>query len=184
MERMPLGRRPARLPGRVSSPRAARDRAQAAQWRDPGRCCHQRPGAWCRHRFARRRGNGGLPGKHRVHLAAGGPGRPAAERLARRLCGLQRARGPVHRGASGVFFGQSPEHAHINPDNLEIMVSHLKCAAFELPIRDQERFGSHDTGDLCVPRGGRLPAPLSRRLALDFGHLPCRRCQPARRHQR
>ncbi|HEX9763999.1 MAG TPA: DEAD/DEAH box helicase, partial [Candidatus Acidoferrales bacterium] len=32
------------------------------------------------------------------------------------------------------FFGRSPEHAFINPDNLEILVSHLKCAAFELPL--------------------------------------------------
>ncbi len=47
------------------------------------------------------------------------------------------------------FFGQSPEHAYINPDNLEILVNHLKCAAFELPIRDGEKFGPHDTADLC-----------------------------------
>ncbi len=47
------------------------------------------------------------------------------------------------------FFDRPPEHAHINPDNLEILLSHLKCAAFELPIRDGERFGQHDTGDLC-----------------------------------
>ncbi len=47
------------------------------------------------------------------------------------------------------FFGQSPEHAHINPDNLEILLNHLKCAAFELPIRNNERFGTHDTGDLA-----------------------------------
>ncbi len=47
------------------------------------------------------------------------------------------------------FFGQSPEHAHINPDNLEILVNHLKCAAFELPIRDGEKFGPHDTAELC-----------------------------------
>jgi len=47
------------------------------------------------------------------------------------------------------FFGQSPEHAHINPDNLEILVNHLKCAAFELPVRDGEKFGPHDTKDLC-----------------------------------
>jgi len=40
------------------------------------------------------------------------------------------------------FFGSSPEEAHINADNLEIFLSHLKCAAFELPIRDDERFGS------------------------------------------
>jgi DEAD/DEAH box helicase domain-containing protein len=47
------------------------------------------------------------------------------------------------------FFERPPEHAHINPDNLEILLSHLKCAAFELPIRDGEPFGPHATGDLC-----------------------------------
>ncbi|MBI3666124.1 MAG: DEAD/DEAH box helicase [Acidobacteria bacterium] len=47
------------------------------------------------------------------------------------------------------FFDRSPEHAYINPDNLEILVSHLKCAAFELPIRDGETFGRHPTADLC-----------------------------------
>ena len=47
------------------------------------------------------------------------------------------------------FFGQSPEHAHINPNNLEILLNHVKCAAFELPIRDGEKFGMHDTGELC-----------------------------------
>ncbi len=47
------------------------------------------------------------------------------------------------------FFGRSPEHAYINPDNLEILLAHLKCAAFELPLRDGEKFGSHDTGPMC-----------------------------------
>jgi len=47
------------------------------------------------------------------------------------------------------FFTRSPEHAHINPDNLEIALNHLRCAAFELPIRDDEKFGPHDTGELC-----------------------------------
>ena len=47
------------------------------------------------------------------------------------------------------FFECSPEHAHINPDNLEILINHLKCAAFELPIKDGERFGPHETGELC-----------------------------------
>ena len=31
------------------------------------------------------------------------------------------------------FFGNTPEHAFIQPDNLEILINHLKCAAFELP---------------------------------------------------
>ena len=47
------------------------------------------------------------------------------------------------------FFERPPEHAYINPDNLEILLNHLKCAAFELPIRDGEKFGPHDTGELC-----------------------------------
>jgi DEAD/DEAH box helicase domain-containing protein len=47
------------------------------------------------------------------------------------------------------FFGRSPEEAHINADNLEILLSHLKCAVFELPFRDGEQFGSLDTGKLC-----------------------------------
>jgi DEAD/DEAH box helicase domain-containing protein len=47
------------------------------------------------------------------------------------------------------FFERPPEHAYINPDNLEILLSHLKCAAFELPIRDGELFGQHDTAELC-----------------------------------
>src|SRR5579864_1974287 len=47
------------------------------------------------------------------------------------------------------FFDRSPEHAHINANNLEILVDHLKCAAFELPIREGEKFGSYDTAGLC-----------------------------------
>jgi DEAD/DEAH box helicase domain-containing protein len=47
------------------------------------------------------------------------------------------------------FFGRAPEEAHINASNLEILLSHLKCAAFELPIQDGELFGPHPTGQLC-----------------------------------
>lgn len=47
------------------------------------------------------------------------------------------------------FFGSSPEHAHVNPDNLEILINHVKCAAFELPVKDGERFGPHETGEIC-----------------------------------
>jgi DEAD/DEAH box helicase domain-containing protein len=48
------------------------------------------------------------------------------------------------------FFGRSPEHAYVQPDNLEILVNHLKCAAFELPIAADERFGGEDAGPLCA----------------------------------
>jgi DEAD/DEAH box helicase domain-containing protein len=48
------------------------------------------------------------------------------------------------------FFGRTPEHAFIQPDNLEILINHLKCAAFELPIAPKERFGDVDLPDLCA----------------------------------
>lgn len=47
------------------------------------------------------------------------------------------------------FFESSPEHAQINPDNLEILINHLKCASFELPIKDGELFGRHDSTEMC-----------------------------------
>ncbi|HEV2232835.1 MAG TPA: DEAD/DEAH box helicase [Terriglobia bacterium] len=47
------------------------------------------------------------------------------------------------------FFGHSPEHGYVNPDNLHILLNHLKCAAFELPLREDEKFGGLDLKRLC-----------------------------------
>ena len=47
------------------------------------------------------------------------------------------------------LFDRSPEHAHVNPDNLEILLDHLQCAIFELPMRESEKFGPHDSSELC-----------------------------------
>jgi DEAD/DEAH box helicase domain-containing protein len=52
------------------------------------------------------------------------------------------------------FFGNTPEHAFIQPDNLEILINHLKCAAFELPITPGEKFGDVDLPDLCSRLAG------------------------------
>ena len=41
------------------------------------------------------------------------------------------------------FFDASPERALIDPDNLHILVDHIKCAAFELPFSTSEEFGKH-----------------------------------------
>ena len=41
------------------------------------------------------------------------------------------------------IFETSPEAGRIDPENLLIRVSHIKCAAFELPFRDGETFGPH-----------------------------------------
>lgn len=37
----------------------------------------------------------------------------------------------------------NPECACINPDNILILMDHLKCAAFELPFSEDERFAKH-----------------------------------------
>lgn len=39
------------------------------------------------------------------------------------------------------FFGRSPESAWINPDNLYVLIDHLKCAVFELPFGENDSFG-------------------------------------------
>lgn len=46
------------------------------------------------------------------------------------------------------FFGRNPENGLINPDNLTILYSHMKCAAFELPFEDNERFGVETTQEI------------------------------------
>lgn len=42
------------------------------------------------------------------------------------------------------LFESSPENALINPDNLLILMDHLKCAVFELPFQEDINFGKVD----------------------------------------
>ena len=42
------------------------------------------------------------------------------------------------------FFERRPESALVNPDNLFVLMSHLPCAAFELPFETEEEYGEHD----------------------------------------
>ena len=46
------------------------------------------------------------------------------------------------------FFDASPEHALVNPDNLHILVDHVKCAAFELPFTTGETYGQVDVQEV------------------------------------
>ena len=46
------------------------------------------------------------------------------------------------------FFDASPEHALINPDNLHILVDHVKCAAFELPFAADDGFGQENVQEI------------------------------------
>jgi DEAD/DEAH box helicase domain-containing protein len=48
------------------------------------------------------------------------------------------------------FFDAPPERALINPDNLHILVEHVKCAAFELPFTTSEQYGRHDVQEVLA----------------------------------
>jgi DEAD/DEAH box helicase domain-containing protein len=48
------------------------------------------------------------------------------------------------------FFGRSPEACRVNPDNLLILLHHIKSAAFELPFEEGERFGKEDLMELLT----------------------------------
>jgi DEAD/DEAH box helicase domain-containing protein len=85
-------------------------------------------------------------------VCAGWPGSMAAlwqrfGRAGRRqgtsLSLLVTSSGPVDQYVAGTAhqLTQAPvEHARIDPDNLEVLVQHLKCAAFELPFEGGEAF--------------------------------------------
>ncbi|MBV6714931.1 DEAD/DEAH box helicase [Paenibacillus chitinolyticus] len=46
------------------------------------------------------------------------------------------------------FFDRTPEAARINPENLIILVDHLKCAAYELPFKESEEFGPLEVAEI------------------------------------
>ena len=48
------------------------------------------------------------------------------------------------------FFGASPEHALLNADNLHILLDHVKCAAFELPFKADDTYGTMNVQDVLA----------------------------------
>jgi DEAD/DEAH box helicase domain-containing protein len=48
------------------------------------------------------------------------------------------------------FFGASPEHARVHPDQLLILLDHVRCAAFELPFNDGDTFGGEDLAEMLA----------------------------------
>jgi len=46
------------------------------------------------------------------------------------------------------FFASSPEHCRISPDNLLILLHHIKSAAFELPFEKGETFGGENLEEI------------------------------------
>ena len=43
------------------------------------------------------------------------------------------------------LFDSSPEHGLVNPDNLYVLLNHLRASTFELPVPAEERFGLPET---------------------------------------
>ena len=48
------------------------------------------------------------------------------------------------------FLGASPEQARIDPDQLLILLDHIRCAAFELPFRNGDVFGKEDLNEMLA----------------------------------
>jgi DEAD/DEAH box helicase domain-containing protein len=48
------------------------------------------------------------------------------------------------------LFGAPPEHARVNPENPFILINHVKCAAFELPLGTDEPFGGDVSAHLAA----------------------------------
>ena len=106
-------------------------------------------------------GDGGLPGHDRLHLAARRPRGPAAGPSAAVLVASSAPLDQYIVAHPDVLLRPSPEHALINPDNLQILLNHLKCAAFELPVRRRRevRRRADVQQVLAVPGGSAVRAP-------------------------
>ena len=48
------------------------------------------------------------------------------------------------------LLGSSPEEARINPENILILMAHLKCAAFELPFSMTDQYGEYEVQELLA----------------------------------
>ena len=128
---------------------APRDREGPARRRGARRRLDQRARARHRHRRARRVGDGRLSGHDRRDVAARRAARAAAS--SRSAAVLVASSAPLDQFVvrnPSYFFDASPERALIDPDNLHILVDHVKCAAFELPFTGAEAFGRHDVQEI------------------------------------
>jgi DEAD/DEAH box helicase domain-containing protein len=97
-----------------------------------------------------------------VSVMAGYPGTIAAtwqragragRRAARSAAVMVASSAPIDQFVArhpSYFFDASPEHALVNPDNLNILVNHVKCAAFELPFTTVEPYGRVDVQEVLA----------------------------------
>jgi len=91
----------------------------------------------------------GYPGSIASTLQQAGRAGRAGEAALTVLVGRNNPLDQYILGHPDYFFDRSPEHALINPDNLRVLVGHLRCAAFELPIGRDEQIGGESTREIC-----------------------------------
>ena len=72
------------------------------------------------------------------------------------------------------LLGGKPEEARLDPDNLHVLLAHLRAATFELPFEPGEWFGPGPADDLLafLGEGGHGPPGRRRALVLELGELP------------
>jgi DEAD/DEAH box helicase domain-containing protein len=74
----------------------------------------------------------------------GRAGRTASTSLSALVC----ASDPIDQFLAAhpeYLFDRSPEHGLVNPDNLHVLLNHLRASTFELPVPAEERFGIEET---------------------------------------
>ena len=137
---------------------------------------HERARARRRHRPPGRRDPGRLPGLDRRHLAADRAG-PAGGRAPASRSSSPPAR-PVDQYVvhhPEFLLDRPPEEARLDPDNLHVLLAHLKAAAFELPFEPGERFGPGRRRTTCSPSSPRTATSAQAddgRWYWSLGELP------------
>ena len=72
----------------------------------------------------------------------------AGRRIGTSLSALICSSAPIDQFLAGhpeYLFDSSPEHGLVNPDNLHVLLNHLRASTFELPVPASERFGIDET---------------------------------------
>jgi DEAD/DEAH box helicase domain-containing protein len=75
----------------------------------------------------------------------------AGRRSGTSLSALVCSSAPIDQFLAGhpdYLFDSSPEHGLVNPDNLYVLMNHLRASSFELPVPASERFGIDETPSL------------------------------------
>ena len=164
-----------RLSRRLPADRAAGHRARPARRRDPRRRRDERARARRRHRPARRVDPGRLSGLGRRRRGSSSVGPAGARARASRSSSRRAPRSTSTSSTTRSSCSRArPRRRALDPDNLHVLLAHLRAATFELPFEPGEVFGpGPGRRPARVPRrGGARPPGRRRALVLVERELP------------